>query len=239
MANVNHIQYYSNILSRNINLEVTGNWGYPILMFPSSGGSYTQNTDFGLIGSVMKYIDEGRIKVYNVESLDSMSFYNDDLDTGTKVYNYDLYTQFIKNELIPYIQKECNTHRIAMAGVSFGAYHAANMAFRYPDMVSHLIAMSGAFSIRNMTPLSDDMKIYFNCPDEYMQNEESFKYQHMHIVLSTSDWDICLDKNKNMSRILNDKGINHWYDEKKWISHDWPLWRMVFPEYIESYFKEH
>ena len=30
------------------------------------------------------------------------------------------------------------------------------------------------------------------------------------------------------------KVINHWYDEKKWATHDWPLWNMMFPEYLNS-----
>ncbi|SEL00610.1 Esterase/lipase superfamily enzyme [Maribacter orientalis] len=236
MAKVEHIQYYSNTLNRNINLEVTGHWGHPILMFPSSGGQFTQNTDFGLVDSVMNFIEEGKVKIYNVETIDMMSFYDDHMDSGTKIHNYELYMQFLKNELIPYIQKECNTHRIGVSGVSFGGFHAANAAFRFPDLISHYIGMSAAFNIRSMTPQSDDMRIYYNCPDEYMLHEESWKYDHMQIVLGTSDWDICLDKNRNMSAILKRKGITHWYDEKKWIDHDWPLWKMMFPEYLGAYF---
>jgi esterase/lipase superfamily enzyme len=236
MASVQHIPYYSNILGRNINLEVTGHWGYPILMFPSSGGQFTQNTDFGLTGSVMQFIEEGRIKLYNVESIDMLSFYNDGMDSGTKIHNYELYMQFLKEELIPYIQRECNSHRIGTAGVSFGGFHAANTAFRFPDLVSHMISMSGVFNIRNMTPLSDDIRIYYNCPDEFMPQEEGWKYHHMQIVLSTSDWDSCQPKNQYMAGILDAKGIPYWYDEKKWIEHDWPLWKMVFPEYIGRYF---
>ena len=97
--------------------------------------------------------------------------------------------------------------------------------------------MSAAFNIRNMTQLSDDMRIYYNCPDEFMRHEEAWKYNHMQIVLGTSDWDICLGKNQHMSGILNEKGIPHWYDEKKWIEHDWPLWKMAFPEYLGAYFQ--
>lgn len=236
MASIQYIQYYSHTLERNINLEVTGHWGHPILMFPSSYGSFTQNNDFGLNGAVMNFVDEGKIKLYNVESLDGLSFYADNLSSEAKIHNYELYMQFLKNELIPFIQTECNTHRIGVAGVSFGGYHAANTAFRFPDLVSHLFAMSGVFNIRNFTPLSDDMRIYFNCPDEFMANEESWRYQHMNIVLSTSDWDSCKPKNEQMAAILGSKGIPHWYDEKKWIEHDWPLWKMVFPEYINRYF---
>ncbi|MGB5371318.1 MAG: alpha/beta hydrolase-fold protein [Flavobacteriaceae bacterium] len=236
MADIQYIQYYSNILSRNINLEVTGNWGHPVLMFPSSGGQFTQNTDFGLNGSVMRFVDEGRIKLYNVETIDMLSFYADDLASEVKIHNYELYMQFLKEELIPYIQNECNTHRVAVAGVSFGGYHAANTAFRYPDLVSHLFSMSGVFNIRNFTPLSDDLRIYLNCPDEFMHNAEGWKYHHMQIVLSTSDWDSCQPKNQHMAGILEAKGIPYWYDEKKWIEHDWPLWKMVFPQYIGKYF---
>ena len=236
MAKVQHTQYYSNTLNRNINLEVTGHWGHPILMFPSSGGKYTQNSDFGLNESVMKYVEEGRIKLYNVETIDMLTFYADDLPSDIIIHNYELYMQFLKNELIPYIQDECNTHRLAVAGCSFGGFHAANTAFRFPDVISHLFSLSGVFSIRNFTPNSDDMRIYFNCPNEFMANEESWKYNHMKIVLSTSDWDSCKPKNENMAGILESKGIPYWYDEKKWIEHDWPLWKMVFPAYVEKYF---
>lgn len=236
MAEIQHIQYYSNTLDRNINLEVTGHWGYPILLFPSSGGSYTQNNDFGLNQSVMHFVEQGRIKLYNIETLDMLTFYDEHLASEIKIQRYELYMKFLQTEMIPYIQAQCNVPRIAVGGCSFGGYHAGNTAFRFPDLVSHLFSMSGVFNIRNFTPLSDDMAIYFNCPDEFMRNEEPWKYNHMEIVLCTSDWDSCQPKNLHMSHVLNEKGIHHWYDEKKWIEHDWPLWKMAFPEYVERFF---
>ena len=220
MAEIKHFEYFSNKLSRNINVEVTGHWGFPIL----------------LNDSVKEFVDAGKIKLYNVETIDMMSFYDDDLPTDVKLHNYDLYTQFIQSEFVPYIQKECNVDRIGVAGVSFGGYHASNIAFRFPDLVSHLFAMSATFNIRTMTPDSNDDRIFFNCPSEFMPGEEAWKYKHMNIVLSTSDWDSCQPRNVAMSQILSAKGIDHCYDEKKWIKHDWPLWRMVFPEYIGKYF---
>ncbi|HEA30379.1 MAG TPA: esterase [Leeuwenhoekiella sp.] len=236
MAAVSHIPYFSNILNRIIDIEVTGHWGHPILMFPSSYGSYTQNRDFGLNDTVMHFVDQGLIKLYNIETLDGWSFYAEHMSSEDKIANYEQYLQFMTQELIPKIQQDCNTHRVAVAGCSFGGYHAGNIAFRFPDFVSHLFSMSGVFNIRNLTPLSDDMRIYFNCPDEFVLNDESWKYNHMQIVLNTSDWDICLSRNQRMHEVLNNKGIEHWYDERRWIEHDWPLWKMVFPEYIQHYF---
>ncbi len=236
MPKIEHIEFYSHILNRNLKVEITGHWGYPILMFPTSGGSYTQNHDFHLNASIQHYTDNGILKLYNVETIDMESFYAKWMPPHDRMYNYNQYMRFLEEEFIPYIQRENNTHRIATAGCSFGGYHASNVAFRNPDLFSHLFSLSGAFTIRSFMDGYSDEKVYFNCPEEYLPNDDAWRFQHMNIVLSTSDQDILKPDNLNMSKILNDKGIDHWYDEKKWINHDWPLWRMTFPEYIAAYF---
>ena len=82
---------------------------------------------------------------------------------------------------------------VFLMGNSFGYFERAEDDER---------VLSGVFNIRNFVPLSDDMRIYFNCPDEVMQNEEGWKYQHMNLVLSTSDWDSGKPKNEQMAGIL-------------------------------------
>ena len=54
----------------------------------------------------------------------------------------------------------------------------------------------------------------------------------MNIVLGTSEWDICLAANEHMSHLLNQKGVNHWFDKRGWKEHDWPLWKEMFPHYL-------
>jgi esterase/lipase superfamily enzyme len=236
MPQITHTDYYSHILGKSIKVEVTGHFGTPVIMFPTSQGSYTQNADFHLNGSISWFTDNGILKLFNVETIDNLSFYNKNISAYDRIRNYELYVQFLVQEFIPYIQKTHNTHRVAVAGASFGGYHAANFAFRYPDLVSHLFCLSGAFSIRNFMDGIQDELVYFNCPDEFVKNDEAWKYKHMHIVLSTSDRDICLEPTRRMAAILTAKGINHWYDEQKWIDHDWVLWRMVFPTFIGRFF---
>lgn len=236
MPRVEHTDFYSHILGMNLKVEITGHYGYPILMFPTSQGQYTQNHDFKLNESINWFIEQGKVKLYNIETIDKYSFYDDTIPPSERIRNYELYMQFLIREFVPHLQALHSEHRIAVAGASFGGYHAANFAFRFPDVVSHMFCLSGAFSIRNfMDGFSNDL-VYFNCPREFMANEESWKFNHMHIVLSTSDEDICLNQTREMANILSGKGINHWYDERKWISHDWPLWRMVFPVFIGRFF---
>jgi len=236
MPKTEHTDYYSHILGMSLQVEVTGHYGYPVIMFPTSNGQYTQNHDFHLNGSINWFVEQGKVKLYNIQTIDSLSFYDESIPPQQRIRNYEKYVQFLIREFVPYIRKLHQTHRVAVAGASFGGYHAANFAFRFPDVVSHLFCLSGAFSIRNfMDGYSDDL-VYFNCPKEFVKYDEAWKYRHMHIVLSTSDQDICRDKNREMADILREKGIDFWYDERKWISHDWPLWRMVFPTFIGAYF---
>ena len=35
-----------------------------------------------------------------------------------------------------------------------------------------------------------------------------------------------------MSKILDAKGIDHWFDVRGQQKHDWPLWREMFPHYL-------
>lgn len=236
MPQITHTDYYSHILGMSLPLEVTGHFGYPIIMFPTSQGSYTQNADFHLNGSISHFTNNGILKLFNIQTIDKYSFYDKGISPYERIRNYEMYVQFLVQEFIPYIQRTHNTHRVAVAGASFGGYHAANIAFRFPDLVSHLFCLSGVFNIRNFMDGYQDQLIYFNCPDEFVKNDEAWKYKHMHIVLSTSDRDICLEPTRKMAGILTEKGINHWYDEQKWIDHDWELWRMVFPKFIGRFF---
>ncbi|MBN9312454.1 MAG: esterase [Chryseobacterium sp. 39-10] len=236
MPRIEHTDYYSHILGMSLKVEVTGHFGYPIIMFPTSQGQYTQNHDFKLNESINWFVDQGRVKLYNVETIDKLSFYDKNISPEQRIHHYELYVKFLIMEFVPYIQKLHAEHRVAVAGASFGGYHAANFAFRFPDVVSHLFCLSGAFSIRNFMDGFSNELVYFNCPREFVRNDEAWKYKHMHIVLSTSDEDICLEPTREMAGILASKGIDHWYDEQKWIAHDWPLWRMVFPVFIGRFF---
>ena len=76
-----HIKFYSHILSSDIDILISGHWGYPILMFPTSMGNYLQNKDSGLLDTVDDLVEAGKIKLYNVDSIDFQSFYAKDLPT--------------------------------------------------------------------------------------------------------------------------------------------------------------
>lgn len=59
-----------------------------------------------------------------------------------------------------------------------------------------------------------------------------FPHISLNIVLGTAEYDFCKGANYQMSEILNNKGIRHWLDVRPHGTHDWPVWREMFPHYL-------
>ena len=75
--NERYIKWHTPWLSREFEMLVFGNGGgLPLILFPTSFGSYYQNKDFGLTGSVSGYVDAGKLTVYCPDAIDLESFYN-------------------------------------------------------------------------------------------------------------------------------------------------------------------
>lgn len=226
------INFYSHHLGRDIDMLVFGDRGYPVILFPTTMGRYYENKDFGLVGSASWFVEQGLIQIYCPDSINSESWYNRSIHPTHKVANHVQYDRFLSEELVPQLQMKSPTHKIVVAGPSFGGYHAANFAFRHPNQVSHLFSMSGAFDIKTFMDGHYDENVYFNNPVDYMPSANDPNLWGMKIILGTSEWDICLEPNQRMSGILHSKGIDHWLDVRGWEKHDWPLWREMFPHYL-------
>ncbi len=55
--NERYIKWYTPYLSREFEMLVFGNGGLPLILFPTSFGSYYQNKDFGLVDAVAGYVE--------------------------------------------------------------------------------------------------------------------------------------------------------------------------------------
>jgi esterase/lipase superfamily enzyme len=54
----------------------------------------------------------------------------------------------------------------------------------------------------------------------------------MGIILGTSEYDSCKADNERLDVILQHKNIRHWLDVRPKETHDWPVWREMFPHYL-------
>jgi esterase/lipase superfamily enzyme len=227
-----YYKWYSPILGKEMEMLTFGDKGYPVIVFPTSMGSYTQNRDFKLIESAAWFIENGLVKIYTPASIDSESWYAGHLPPAVRAYNHTLYDRFVMEEVVNRACADTGHERVALAGCSFGAYHATNFAFRHPEKAGYLFNMGGAFDIKPRVNGYYDDNVYFNNPPDYLPGLEHPLLHKMGIVFGTGDRDMCLQENIRMSEILSRKGIAHWLDIRKDAHHDWPVWREMFPHYL-------
>ena len=80
--------------------------------------------------------------------MDSEFWYNRQISTGDRAQRHNQYEQYLIQEVLPFFQDRNSrvSSDLNLTGASFGAYHAINFAFRHPDLVRRILAMSGAYS---------------------------------------------------------------------------------------------
>lgn len=227
-----YFKWFSNYLQRDVEMLVFGHAGYPVVLFPTSMGSFYENRDMGLIESAKWYIEQGLIQVFCPESNDKQSFYNKSVHPHQKIQQHVAYDKMICHELVERIRLNTRVGKVVVSGCSFGGYHAANFSFRHPGYVSHMFSMSGAFDIRSFMYGYQHDDIFYNSPLEYLQGLNDFELWNMDIVLGTSNWDICFDSNLKLHEVLKSRSVNHWLDVRQNRLHDWDLWREMFPHYL-------
>ena len=225
-------RWYSPSLSRDIEVLAFGTRGYPVMLFPTSMGHFSENKDFKLIDSVAWFIEEGLVKIYCPDGIDASSWYNKSIHPAQRVMNHIWYDNFLLTELVPLMQRETGVGRVATAGCSFGGYHATNFAFKHPDVTKYVFNMGAAFDIRDQLDGYYDENVYFNNPPDFMPNAQSSYFNDMFVVLGTGTNDMCWDANERMASVLRNKGMNHWLDVRQNAPHDWPAWREMFPHYL-------
>ncbi|OCX50820.1 esterase [Mucilaginibacter sp. PPCGB 2223] len=227
-------RWYSRCLSRNLDMLIFGDRGYPVILFPTSMGRYYQNKDFGLLDSVAWFVDQGLVKIYCIDSIDEQSWYNKGIHPSDRARTHEAYDRMLNEELAPWASYETGVHRIAVAGCSFGGYHAANFAFKHPEKVAHMFSMGGAFNIKQFTDGFYSDEIFYNNPPDYLPGAGNAELWKMNIILGTGENDFCKGENIALSNILRQKDINHWLDIRPSAEHDWPAWREIFPHYLST-----
>ncbi len=232
MPHEHYHRWYSPNLGRDIEVLAFGQRGYPVILFPTSMGRYYENKDFNLIESVAWYLDNGLVKIYCPDGIDSDSWYNKNIHPADRVKNHILYDLMVLRELVPLAQGETGVGRVATAGCSFGGYHATNFAFKHPEVVKYVFNMGASFDIKGQLDGYYDDNVYFNNPPDFIPGAQNPFYEDMHVVLGTGTHDMCWDANEKMAAILRSKGISHWLDVRDNAPHDWPAWKEMFSHYL-------
>jgi esterase/lipase superfamily enzyme len=219
-------------------LLLFGTGGRPVLAFPTSMGRYYQNEDFSLIGTLADRIDAGQVQIVCVDSVDMESWYDRSRPARARGERHKEYEQYLITEVIPFLAERNPRARedLNVTGASFGAYHAINFAFRHPDLVKRVLAMSGAFSLHFLVSTEYDQEVYFNSPIDYLPNLNDDWYlsrmRQQDIILAVGSEDICRASTEQLSQVLWNKAVPNNLDVWDGAWHDWPWWKLMVRKYL-------
>jgi len=231
-------KWFSHRLGREMELLLFGHGGHPILVFPTSMGTFFEYEDRGMVEALRWQLDGGQIMLFCVDGIDKESWYCKWAHPSGRVTRHMQYDDYVVNEVVPLMRTRSGHGRVAVTGASFGGYHCTNFALKHPDVVDACVSMSGAFDIHNFLDGYYDQNAYFNCPVDFLPNMSDpwflEKYRHdIRWVFGAGEHDICLGETRRMSDIFHSKGIPHWFDF--WglgAIHDWPLWQLMAKKYF-------
>ncbi|MVT09244.1 alpha/beta hydrolase-fold protein [Chitinophaga tropicalis] len=227
-----HYKWYSPHLGRDFEMLVFGEEGYPLILFPTSMGRHYEHRERGLINALQWFVDQQLIKIYCPDSIDTHSWYNIHIPPAERALNHSRYDNLLRHEILERVSADTGVERIAVAGCSFGGYHAANFAFRYPERVSYLFSLSGIFDVKFRLDGHYDDNVYYHNPMDYMRDNPHEALWRMGIILSVAGSDVSRGQNEQMSGILTGKGISHWLDIRHNMSHTWASWQDLLPYYL-------
>lgn len=229
-------RWFSRHLGRVMELLVFGHAGVRVLVFPTWRGRFHQYEDNGVVDVLRRSLADGALQLFCVDSFDSHAMYNQEISPRERIVRHLSFERYILEEVLPFSEGKNPHPSVAVQGCSLGAFHAVNIAFRYPDRFDSVLALSGRYDLtRSFDGYHDlfdgyyDDDIYFNMPSHFIPNltdvELLRKLRRLNITLGVGERDVFLENNRTLSLALWDKGVAHTFRLWQGKSHNFDNWR--------------
>jgi len=240
---IEYIREYSPILDREVEFKRYGYSGKPVLVFPSQDGNCNQYEEFGMIDVLSDFIEQGKIQVFCVGSVDLESWSDLNGNPRYRIEMQERWFEHICYEMVPRIQYISWRSDIIVTGCSMGGSHAGILFFRRPDLFDTLISLSGQFDARMFFGNYMDDLVYNNSVVDFLKDMswnhpylDLYRQKNIIICIGQGAWEgELLPSNRELDRILCEKQVPAWFDYWGFdVAHDWPWWRIQI-----RYFMEH
>ena len=102
-------RWHSPRLGLDLGVIVHGHWGQPILGFPTSAGDESELEGQSMIGALADFIEGGKIKVFSINSINGLSFYNKGAHPFHRSYVQSVFDSYLREEVVPFIWDNCQS----------------------------------------------------------------------------------------------------------------------------------
>lgn len=237
-----HYGWESPRLGRYMHVARYGHWGPPLIVFPTSHGGWSQFEGYGMHRDCEWFLENGRMQFFSIHDVNDISWYNAGIPPEERLRVHRNYEEYFLQELIPFIWHLARNDRYGVMGCSFGAYQAANVTLRHPDVLKYCFTFSGEFDISEFLEGHHDDQVYFNNPVEFVPGmKETWQAETINreckICLMTGKWDFSWDGTRKLHDSLDTAGINHTYevwDEP--FEHNENSWKQQLPNLLGRFF---
>jgi esterase/lipase superfamily enzyme len=225
-----------------------GHWGRPVLVFASEQGRAWDFENNGMVDAVGDLIEDGRVKLYCVDSGDEWSWSDRSIATEERAHRHGDFERWILDAVVPWIHGDCGGDvDIATLGCSLGAYHAANFALKRADLFPLAMCFSGNYDPTTWNAWGDQGdRTYFNNPMAYLANTEGDHLDWLRsrvsllLVVGQGAWEVSptqsLPSTRAFADLLARKGIRHELDIWGYdVPHDWPSWRAQLRHHLPRF----
>ena len=97
-------RWYSHHLGHDMELLLFGHAGTPLIVFPSSMGSFHEYEDRGMVGAVAEKLRDGGLQLFCVSSIDRDSWYNRGVHPRRRVERMLAYEQYLLRDVVPLVR---------------------------------------------------------------------------------------------------------------------------------------
>src|ERR1700735_3276195 len=98
-----YIKWYSPSLHRDMELLAFGERGFPIVVFPTSGGQFWEYEDRGMVNALAPKIERGELQVICLDSVDRESWYNEGAHPADRLHRQNAFDAYLVNEAAPFV----------------------------------------------------------------------------------------------------------------------------------------
>lgn len=236
-------------LGRDMETKRYGHAGRPLVMWPTSNGRFFQYEDTGTIAVLSPFIDRGEIQIFTLDGIDWETFTDKHGNAEARIARHEAYFRYIGEEALPEmlgLARAANGGAKLLpifSGCSMGAFHAANFAFRFPDLAAGVIALSGVYSASDFFGGGLDGQIFYNSPIHYLAGltDERIlsRIRALRLIFSVGrgahEGPMIADT-RELETALAAKNIPAWIDF--WgedAAHDWPWWHKQLPYFLKQW----
>lgn len=231
----------SGSLGHDMDVIVYGHGGQALVCFPSQDGRVRDWESFGMVDCVADLIEAGRLTMIAVDGVDWQSWTNVNVAIGDRARRHNDYHRYITDEVVPFARIETGRDSVWTTGCSMGAFHAANVFFRRPDLFDGIIAMSGLYQPRLFVGSYSDDDVYFNSPLYFLPelrdawHIDLYKRARIIFCVGMGAWEEdAIADTRRLQEILHDKGVPATFDF--WgtdVEHHWYWWQRMLHHHLQ------